>query len=161
MLKDCPLMIGGIIIAALNVDGGNMFRRIMVPIDLSDKKNPALLIAKKIATPNKSQITLLHVIEKIEYLPSDETKNFYDQLKKTGAKKLQKIANTLNSDNKIHTKIILGNRASSIVNYAIKNGIDLIVMNSHRVDLKQPTKGWGTISYKVAILSQCPVLLVK
>jgi universal stress protein A len=133
----------------------------MVPIDLSDKRNPALLVAQKIATQNKSQITLLHVIEKIEFLPSGETKKFYAQLEKTGAAKLRKIANTLNSDNKIHTKIILGNRASSIVNYAIKNGIDLIVMNSHRVDLKQLTKGWGTISYKVAILSQCPVLLVK
>lgn len=138
-----------------------MFRRIMVPIDLSDKRNPALVIAKQIATQNKSQITLLHVIEKIAFLPSTETKHFYGQLKKTGVEKLQKIANTLKSDKKIHTKIILGNRASSIVNYAAKNGIDLIIMNSHRVDLKQPTKGWGTISYKVAILSQCPVLLVK
>ncbi|HEY7161278.1 MAG TPA: universal stress protein [Acidobacteriota bacterium] len=138
-----------------------MFRRIMVPIDLSDKRNPALLIAKKIATQNKSQITLLHVIEKIEFLPSNETKNFYAQLEKRGAEKLQKIASTLKSDYRIHTKIILGNRATSIVNYASKSGIDLIVMNSHRVDLKEPTKGWGTISYKVAILSQCPVLLVK
>ncbi|MCI0613725.1 universal stress protein, partial [bacterium] len=93
------------------------------------------------ATQNNSQITLLHVIEKIEFLPSSETKNFYTQLKKTGAEKLRKIANGLKSNNKIHTKIILGNRATSIVNYAIKNGIDLIVMNSHRVDLKEPAKG--------------------
>jgi nucleotide-binding universal stress UspA family protein len=138
-----------------------MFRRIMVPIDLSDAGNPALLIAKRIAKQNNSQITLLHVIEKIEFLPSSETKNFYAQLKKTVVEKLRKVANGLKSENKIHTKIILGNRAGSIVNYAIKNGIDLIVMNSHRVDLKEPTQGWGTISYKVAILSQCPVLLVK
>jgi nucleotide-binding universal stress UspA family protein len=154
-------MIGGIKIAVLNSDGGNMFRRIMVPIDLSDARNPALLIAKRIARQNKSQMTLLHVIEKIKFLPSNETKNFYIKLKKTGAEKLQKIADSLKSENKIHSEIILGNRASSIVSYAINNGIDLIVMNSHRVDLKEPTKGWGTISYKVAILSQCPVLLVK
>jgi len=138
-----------------------MFRKIMVPIDLSDAKNPALLIAKKMATQNNAQLTLLHVIEKIEYLPSDETETFYLRLKKRGSEKLHKIAEKMNSGGKIVTKIILGNRASSIVEYAEEKGIDLIVMNSHRIDLKEPNKGWGTISYKVAILSQCPVLLVK
>jgi nucleotide-binding universal stress UspA family protein len=137
----------------------SMFKKIMVPIDLSDSKNPALLIAKKIAKQNDAQLTLLHVIEKIEFLPSVETKNFYAQLKKTGGEKLQKIAGSLDARHK--TKLILGNRAKSIVEYAAKHDIDLIVMNSHRIDLKEPNKGWGTISYKVAILSQCPVLLVK
>jgi nucleotide-binding universal stress UspA family protein len=136
-----------------------MFRKIMVPIDLSDAKNPALLIAKKMAAQNNAQLTLLHVIERIEYLPSKETKTFYSRLKKTGTEKLHEFSE--NYPGKIKTKIILGNRASSIVKYAEKNGIDLIVMNSHRIDLKEPNKGWGTISYKVAILSQCPVLLVK
>jgi nucleotide-binding universal stress UspA family protein len=138
-----------------------MFKKIMVPIDLSDAKNPALLIAKKIATQNKAQLTLLHVIEKIEYLPSDETKSFYARLKRRGSERLRKIADKIDSDSEIVTKIILGNRAKSIVEYAAENSIDLIVMNSHRIDLKEPNKGWGTISYKVAILSQCPVLLVK
>ena len=138
-----------------------MFKKIMVPLDLSDAKNPALLVAKKIAQQNHAQLTLLHVIEKIEFLPSAETKPFYTRLKKTGTEKLRKIAEKFNSGRKAKTKIILGNRARSIVRYAVEHDIDLIVMNSHRVDLKEPDKGWGTISYKVAILSQCPVLLVK
>lgn len=138
-----------------------MFKKIMVPIDLSDAKNPALLIAKRIAAQNKSQVTLLHVIEKIEYLPSGETKNFYTRLKKTGSDRLNKIAEKFNSGDNVVTKILLGNRAKTIIQYAVNNGIDLIVMNSHRIDLKEPSKGWGTISYKVAILSQCPVMLVK
>jgi hypothetical protein len=40
-------------------------------------------------------------------------------------------------------------------------GIDLIVLNSHRIDLKNPGAGWGTWSYKIGILSQRPVLPVK
>ncbi len=138
-----------------------MFKKIMVPVDLSDGKNSALLIAKRIATQNKAQLTLLHVIEKIEYLPSGETKGFYARLKKTGAAKLHGIAKKINAGSEVITKIVLGNRAKSIVEYAENNSIDLIIMNSHRIDLKEPNKGWGTISYKVAILSQCPVLLVK
>src|SRR5262245_43264804 len=101
-----------------------MFKKIMVPIDLSVAKNPALQIAKRIANQNKAQLTLLHVIEKIEYLPSGETKNFYARLEKTGSQKLRNIADKMKSAGKITTKIILGNRARSIVEYAEKNGID-------------------------------------
>ena len=40
-------------------------------------------------------------------------------------------------------------------------GADLIVMRSHQVDPAEPTQGWGTISHKIAILAQCPVMLMK
>ena len=39
--------------------------------------------------------------------------------------------------------------------------VDLTIMKSHKVDLEDRSHGWGTISYKVSILAQCPVLLVK
>ena len=54
-----------------------------------------------------------------------------------------------------------GNRAPEIVRYAGEIGVDLIVLKSHRIDLENPSAGWGTVSYKVGILAQCPVLLVK
>jgi nucleotide-binding universal stress UspA family protein len=57
--------------------------------------------------------------------------------------------------------ILYGNRAAEIVRYAMETGIDLIVLSSHRIDPKDPATGWGTMSYKVGFLSQCPVLLVK
>jgi hypothetical protein len=39
---------------------------------------------------------------------------------------------------------------------------DLLVMSSHKLPLRRPTtESWGTISYKVGILSRCPILLVK
>jgi hypothetical protein len=38
--------------------------------------------------------------------------------------------------------------------------VDRIVLSSHRIDLQNPSAGWGTVSYKVGILSQCAVLLV-
>jgi len=58
-------------------------------------------------------------------------------------------------------EVIFGNRAPEIVRYAVEAGIDLIVLKSHRIDLQNPSAGWGTVSYKVGILAQCPVLLVK
>jgi len=43
----------------------------------------------------------------------------------------------------------------------VANRVDLIVLTSHKIDLAHPAEGWGTTSYKVGILCQCPVLLVK
>ena len=39
--------------------------------------------------------------------------------------------------------------------------IDLIVLNSHKIDKVDEVKDWATISYKVGILSHCPVMMVK
>jgi universal stress protein A len=47
------------------------------------------------------------------------------------------------------------------VRFAIANEADLIVLASHRVNPSAVDRDWGTISYKVGILAQCPVLLVK
>jgi nucleotide-binding universal stress UspA family protein len=57
--------------------------------------------------------------------------------------------------------IVRGRRAEEIVKYAAANEVDLIVLASHRVNPSAVDRDWGTISYKVGILAQCPVLLVK
>ena len=45
--------------------------------------------------------------------------------------------------------------------FATANDVDLIVLASHRVNPSIVNRDWGTISYKVGILAQCHVLLVK
>jgi universal stress protein A len=57
--------------------------------------------------------------------------------------------------------LVRGRRAEEIVKYAEAHEVDLIVLASHRVKPSLVDRDWGTISYKVGILAQCPVLLVK
>ena len=52
-------------------------------------------------------------------------------------------------------------RAAEIVKYASRNEVDLIVLSSHRIEKIHPAEGWATISYRVAILAHCPVMMVK
>ena len=52
-------------------------------------------------------------------------------------------------------------RAEAVVQFAAAHDVDLIVLPSHRVDPSLANRDWGTISYKIGILAQCPVLLVK
>ena len=62
---------------------------------------------------------------------------------------------------RVEEKVLFGNRVEEIVKSAAESRADLIVLGSHKVDLRRPGHGFGTISYKVGILAQCPVLLVK
>jgi len=70
---------------------------------------------------------------------------------------------TGSSDEKpsVNSEILFGKRVAEIVRYAHDNRIDLIVLSSHKVGIENNQVGWGTISYKVGILSHCPVMLVK
>ncbi len=47
------------------------------------------------------------------------------------------------------------------MDFAAEEDSDLIILSSHRIDLENPGSSWTTLSYKVAILAQRPVLLVK
>jgi universal stress protein A len=61
----------------------------------------------------------------------------------------------------INKAIVYGKRAGEIVKFAQLNMVDLIVMSSHRLDLSDKEPNFGTISYKVGLMSSCPILLVK
>jgi nucleotide-binding universal stress UspA family protein len=139
-----------------------VFKKILVPVDLSDSHQQAIEIAAQLAGEDDSQVTLLHVVEVIPGLWVEEERDFYDRLEATARAHLTRLGRQLEE---MHVprreEIIFGNRAEEIVRYAMEAGVDLIVLSSHRIDLKNPGAGWGTLSYKIGILSQCPVLLVK
>ncbi|HSE40364.1 MAG TPA: universal stress protein [Acidobacteriota bacterium] len=138
-----------------------MFKKILVPVDFTAKNEAAIEATSEIAKMNHAEITLFHAIEKIDLLTSSEVRGFYSRLKKNAETKIRTLAKKFNSKIKVKTNIIFGNRAEEIVRFALDHDIDLIVMASHKINQRNMNEGWGTLSYKVAILSQCPVLLVK
>lgn len=139
-----------------------MFKRIMIPVDLTDKNAAALAVAAKLARQNRGRVNLVHVIETVKNIPLKEMKDFYKRLEKGARQKMKSLADRLDQEGiQVEQEIIYGNRTEEIVKFAETNRIDLIILSSHKVDTGHPGEGWGTISYKVAILSTCPVLLVK
>jgi universal stress protein F len=139
-----------------------MFKRILVPVDLTEKSLAAVDLAYEFATESAAEVILLHVIETIEHVQLDELKPFYKRLEVSAREGLQEFSEKFVSANlKVDQTIIYGHRTKEIVNFAVENRIDLIVMASHRIDPDRPGHDWSSISYAVAILSPCPVLLVK
>jgi universal stress protein A len=138
-----------------------MFQTILVPVDLTPKNAGAIEVAGELAANRKGAVTLLHVIETLD-LPWEEVEDFYHRLERRARAEMEDMCEPLRREEVEHrSEIVFGRRAEEVVAYAEDREVDLIVLSSHRVDLENPAAGWTTLSYKVAILAQCPVLLVK
>ncbi|SEM41416.1 Nucleotide-binding universal stress protein, UspA family [Syntrophus gentianae] len=139
-----------------------MFKHILVPVDFTPKNKKALEVTLQISGSEKVRVSLLHVVEIIEDATFDEFGDFYAGLQKRAEKKMAGLtAFCENHGAQVTDKIAFGNRVQEILKYAAETDVDLIVMSSHKLHLEEPSRDWGTISYKIGILSQCPVLLVK
>jgi nucleotide-binding universal stress UspA family protein len=141
---------------------GLHFHHLLVPTDLTERTEKALQVADKLAVSDKSRITLVHVIETIDGVQFDELKPFYERLEQKARTAVTRLARTVpEGAGQVEFAIVYGKRAEEIVKYASAHDVDLIVLASHRVNPSMVNRDWGTISYKVGILAQCPVLLVK
>jgi universal stress protein A len=139
-----------------------MFRKILMPVDLTDRHQQVLDIAARLAQESAGEVTLLHVVELIPGIWPQEERVFYSRIEQAARDHLAKLGRDLEERHiPRREEVIFGDRAHEIVRYAMETGVDLIILLSHRIDLQNPSAGWGTVSYKVCILSQCPVLLVK
>lgn len=138
-----------------------MFDTILVPVDLTEKNRRALEVARDLALETGGSVTLLHVIETLD-LPWEEVAEFYEKLEARATAAMEGMMKPLSAAGVRHDcRVEYGKRAEEIVAYGELHEVDLIVLNSHRVNLEDPGSGWATLSYKIAILAQCPVLLVK
>ncbi len=139
-----------------------MYDKILIPVDLTDKNRDAIEAAARLAALTNARVTLLHVIETLE-LPFEELKEFYEEMEKLAEPQMAQLAQPLVDSglDEVERVVIYGRRAEEVARYADENNFDLLVLSSHRVDPENPGRSWATLSYKVAILAQCPVLLVK
>jgi nucleotide-binding universal stress UspA family protein len=108
-------------------------------------------------------MTLLHVIELIADTRRDgELSEFYAKLEEQAKAKFETLLAESDLETlPVTTEIIYGERVHEILDYAEQHEVDLIVMASRKVDRVNPMGGLGTISQRIGILAQCPVLLVK
>lgn len=138
------------------------FQHVLVPTDLTERAEGALQLAHHLTVSDGVRLTLLHVIETIDGVPFDELRRFYERLEDNARVAMIQLADRV-SDGVVQAEfaVAYGRRAEEIVAFATAHKVDLIVLASHRVKPSGVSRDWGTISYQVGILAQCPVLLVK
>jgi nucleotide-binding universal stress UspA family protein len=145
-----------------------MYKKILVPLDGSELSGCSLEHVKQaVAAGGPTEVILLQVIEPVTpsigsawsqagYTISEvqnkikqEAKNFLDQIVDVVSK--QGIS--------ARSEVIEGRAAESILDYAQKNQVDLIIMSSHG---RSGISRWafGSVSDRVARHSTIPVLII-
>lgn len=152
--------------------GAKPFQKILVPVDIADKTNPALACARHIAEQNDALVYLLHIV------PTDETElllhDVYEAREDQTSHKVnavvaekvarRKLANLAEAHLEgLRYKPILhvsGDPAKTILETEKDIGADLIVMTTHGVS------GFfhlllGSITEKMIREAGCPVLAFR
>ena len=144
-------------------------KRILVPTDFSQLSNQALPIAEQMVAGSDVELHLLHAYRpEIAYAPSggvaltsptgmSATATNRQQM----VDRLQQVPVSLEvSTKQVKRSVIDGSPATSIVDYAEVNGIDLIVMTTHgNTGLTRFLM--GSVAETVVRTARCPVLTLS
>ncbi len=152
-----------------------MYKRILVPLDGSERAEKILPHVEKLAGPGDSTVILLDVIEPVTsgYTPSSsmmvtpppqELEIYWKSLQaaeEEAKQYIQKQAERLNKK-QIETEILIvrGDPVNSIVNTARDRDVDLIAMTSHgRTGLERVF--YGSVTSGVLHKVDRPLLLIR
>jgi len=139
-----------------------MFKKILLPLDLTEKHQAALKMAAELAGQNHGEVLLVHVVEVIPGLSGDEERGFYQRLEQVARAHLTRLAAMLTRKKvPVHTEIIVGQRVPEIVRFAAAKGVDLILLTSPTFQPEHPGAGLGSMAWKISMVALCPVLMVK
>ena len=145
-----------------------MYTKVLVPLDGSDLAGCTLEHVKKVASADGvSEVILLRVVqpiastETIAWSQAGYTVKDLENMDIENAKHyLSLAAETLRTQGiSARTEVIYGFPAESILDYAERNKVDLIIISTHG---RSGVSRWpfGNVANKIAHQSQIPVLLI-
>jgi len=112
-----------------------LLRRILVPLDGSKTGEAALCYAVALAKKTAAEIILIEVFESVSMVGATGISGSIrenESLRKSILSYLDHVAEPIkNSGLEVSTTVLFGNAASNIIEYAEKNGIDLIALSTH------------------------------
>jgi universal stress protein A len=137
------------------------YKHLLVPLDFTSKHDTVLSSACEMAKANNASVTLIHVIEPIEPLDDSAIDSFTEQLVRDAEKQLTERAHGLRDEGvNVRIENRIGKRAKEIVTFAADEAVDMIMLNSHTITPESSDRSIS-LSYQVALLAPCAVLLLK
>jgi nucleotide-binding universal stress UspA family protein len=150
-----------------------MHEKIMVPLDGSDRAASALPHVKALASGSPvKQVVLVRVVDPIGYptavrahgefgIPEKNSEQIQQERKKAFETYLQEMEKQLNTEGlQTSSAVLEGEVAETLIDYATKNSVDLIVMTTHG---RSGISRWllGSVADRMVSHSCVPVLLVR
>jgi len=145
-----------------------MFKTILVPVDGSPSSKRAVDVAADLAACHQSSVILLHVIpdlplpkEILEMIAAGEVTESRSEILKTSAEIIlrdaqERFAKAGLSD--VRGEFIMGDPARKILEYAVNNTVDLIVLGHRGLDTQ--SNMLGSVSRKLVNMTDKSCLVV-
>jgi nucleotide-binding universal stress UspA family protein len=145
-----------------------MYNKILVPLDGSELAECVLPHVESIVKgSNTNSIVFIRVVEPVvlpvadgEYFSSNVWTQIESQEKATAVNYLNDIVNRVQYEGiNVEAKVILGRVAESIIDYAVKNDIDLIIIATHG---RSGVNRWlrGSVANRVLHAVRSPILII-
>jgi universal stress protein F len=136
-----------------------VFSNILIPVDLGDiaRAKDNLKRAAELIEEN-GKITLINVVEEIPtYVEFDLPENYAAQHVITAQDRLKNMVKT--EKIKADFDILRGQPGSAIIDFAEQNGVDLIIMASHKPELMDYLI--GSTAARVVRHAKCSVMVIR
>ena len=145
-----------------------MYNKILVPLDGSELAECVLPHVESIAKgSHTNNIIFIRVVEPVvlpvadgEYFSSNVWTQIESQEKATAVNYLNDIVNRVQYEGiNVEAKVILGRVAESIVDFAVKNDVDLIIIATHG---RSGVNRWlrGSVANRVLHAVRSPILII-
>ncbi len=144
----------------------NDITKILVPVDFSENSQKILKSAHTLAKKLKAAITVVYVMQTFEdysgfFVPHLPLAQFEEEMLKSAEGKMESFIDEHTEPGEaIETKVLSGDVAEEIINFADKNSMDMIVMGTHGYRGFEKAL-FGSIAEKVVKTAPCPVLVVN
>lgn len=145
-----------------------MYRKILVPLDGSERAEKALTHTVELAQKLGSKVTLIHVVPSLPpYVNTavdrlgQAQQSIVDELIRNGKELLDQYASSVSDKGiEVDTYTVMGQPADEILEKAISENYDLIVLGSRGLG---EIKGYimGSVSNRVSRHASCPVLIIR
>jgi nucleotide-binding universal stress UspA family protein len=140
------------------------YKKILFPTDLSEESKKISEHVKMMAEKFGAEIFVTYVSNVGHYyntldVPVAGLSNFEAEVISAASNQMKDFAESQFTGMKIKTEILSGNPADEIVDYAEKNGIDLIIMGHSRAGLERMLL--GSVAHRIVKLSPVPVMIIR
>lgn len=135
-----------------------MYNHILVPVVLSDGEGVAASYAAARALANRdAKFSVIHVLEEIPgFVAVDIPSNILTKAAESADKALKESAKALPGAT---AKLLRGNAGTAILNYAEENGVDCIIIASHKPGIEDYFL--GSTAARVVRHAQCSVHVIR
>jgi len=140
-------------------------KKILFPVDLSEGSTRVAAYVKEVGEKFEADIHCIFVARVMEhyaglYVPHPSITSFEAEIVKGAEKKLQEFVDEVFQDRPVEAKVVPGDPAEEILNYARSEKMDLIVMGTHgRKGIDRII--FGSVAEHIVKKSPIPVLSVN